>query len=238
MRIIDRQNDYYDYLQDYEDTLVFDRRGSFLLSEEIFCRKLSTTSPVYNNSRYHFMLMQCGVTYWFFLVHFNVPEHHILVSDYSLQLIGTWKNYNKPRHIIRLLLIEFKDTWKYGLRDWVKGKGADIIPDRVINKFSDLKSAINHGEFTAIEVISRNLKIVGSQDTCTLASYTSEYSDIPLLKASRIPEFISAEDMYHAIDEYFSLEKTASEKVEAEGTTNKDKIINHGFDTKTSFRGK
>ena len=61
---------------------------------------------------------------------------------------------------------------------------------------------------------------------------------IPLLKACGIANLIDADTMYYAIDEYFSLMKTASETTTAEGTTNKDKIVNHGFDTKTSFRGK
>jgi hypothetical protein len=43
-------------------------------------------------------------------------------------------------------------------------------------------------------------------------------------------------EVYQAFDEYFSLEKTASEKIEADGTTDKDRILNHGFDDKVSFR--
>jgi hypothetical protein len=34
------------------------------------------------------------------------------------------------------------------------------------------------------------------------------------------------------------MEKSKLETTEAKGTTNDDKIIMHGFDTKTSFRGK
>ena len=34
MKIIDNQYDYYDYLQSYTDPIVFDRRGSFLLTRE------------------------------------------------------------------------------------------------------------------------------------------------------------------------------------------------------------
>ncbi|MCR4616974.1 MAG: hypothetical protein K5669_02170 [Lachnospiraceae bacterium] len=40
MRIIDKQRDFYDYLQDSSDRIVFDRRGSFLLTKEIFCEGL------------------------------------------------------------------------------------------------------------------------------------------------------------------------------------------------------
>ena len=40
MRIIDKQHDFYDYLQDPTDRIVFDRRGSFLLTKELFCEGL------------------------------------------------------------------------------------------------------------------------------------------------------------------------------------------------------
>ena len=40
MRIIDNKHDFYDYLQDPTDTVVFDRRNSFLLTKEIMCDKL------------------------------------------------------------------------------------------------------------------------------------------------------------------------------------------------------
>ncbi len=45
-------------------------------------------------------------------------------------------------------------------------------------------------------------------------------------------------DIYLAFDEYFSLEKQAQERTESVGITDKERIENHGFDVKTSFRGK
>ena len=41
MRIIDSQYDYYDYLQNYTDPIVFDRRGSHVLTKEEVCKELS-----------------------------------------------------------------------------------------------------------------------------------------------------------------------------------------------------
>ena len=40
MRIIDKQHDFYDYLQDPTDRIVFDRRGSFLLTKKLFCNDI------------------------------------------------------------------------------------------------------------------------------------------------------------------------------------------------------
>ena len=64
-----------------------------------------------------------------------------------------------------------------------------------------------------------------------------EYT-IPLLSACGIANIVSPIDMFSAIEEYFSIEKTKAERTEPLGATNNDKIVMHGFDTKTSFRGK
>ena len=61
---------------------------------------------------------------------------------------------------------------------------------------------------------------------------------IPLLKACGVANCIDAHDVYLALEEYFSLEKSASERREPIGTTDIDKIESHGFDKKVSFRGK
>lgn len=61
---------------------------------------------------------------------------------------------------------------------------------------------------------------------------------IPILKECGIVKYINPQDIYLAFEEYFLAEKTASERTESVGITDKEKIENHGFDTKTSFRGK
>ena len=58
----------------------------------------------------------------------------------------------------------------------------------------------------------------------------------PLLKASGLGHIIDPQEMFCAVEEYFSIEKTKSETTEPKGATNDDKIEMHGVDTKTSFR--
>ena len=60
---------------------------------------------------------------------------------------------------------------------------------------------------------------------------------IPLLKAT-LSQLLDAHEVFMAFEEYFSLEKSSSERREPLGSTNNDKIESHGFDLKTSFRGK
>ena len=100
MRIIDKQNDYYDYLQDSSDTLVFDRRGSFLLTKEIFCSRLNLRKYNYYKSPDCFALLQCGATFWLLLVSITKwNEYNPL--DYQIQFITTWKNYDKDRELLK-----------------------------------------------------------------------------------------------------------------------------------------
>lgn len=228
MRIIDKNNDYYDYLQDREDTLVFDRRGSFLLTKEKMCKEIAW-STWRENASYRFVLMQSGATFWLFLVHItkfsDYPYHKPL--DYDIELLTSWKDYTIQRELLKLSLIIFTEDWKYEIYDWMRLH--DYNRDKILSAKDVLQAAIIHGGYKVVNNIAKNTKYVGE---------TKEEQTIPLLKACGISNIVSAEDMYHAIDEYFSLEKTAAESTVAEGTTNTDKILNHGFDTKTSFRGK
>lgn len=59
---------------------------------------------------------------------------------------------------------------------------------------------------------------------------------LPILKACGIAGLVDPVSLFCAIEEHFSMEKTASETTEAKGTTDKDRAIMHGFDVKTSFR--
>ena len=59
-------------------------------------------------------------------------------------------------------------------------------------------------------------------------------SDIYILEKTGIPSIINAEDIYLAFDEYF---RSLKDDIDVEtDLTDNDKIINHGFDKKTSFR--
>ena len=101
MRIIDKQHDFYDYLQDPTDRIVFDRRGSFLLNKAEFCEGLRF-QRYYNNSRYRFVLLQCGVAYWLFLVTITAKDQNANPVDYNLELVGSWKNYDGSNELIKL----------------------------------------------------------------------------------------------------------------------------------------
>lgn len=98
MRIIDKNRDYYDYLQDYNSDIVFDRRGSHILTNE----ELNTWS-LYNRYKSEFtdkyFLLQIGYTNWLILAKATKigdnGSGYFTVKDFSLELVEMWKDYNK-----------------------------------------------------------------------------------------------------------------------------------------------
>jgi hypothetical protein len=56
----------------------------------------------------------------------------------------------------------------------------------------------------------------------------------PLLKESKIPSFVSPEQIYRNLEAYFSFE--VSDKMPPVNVTDKEKAFNHGFSPRESFR--
>ena len=213
MRIIDNKHDFYDYLQDPTDTVVFDRRNSFLLTKEIMCSKLY--QGIYSKeNKERLILIQCGATFWLVKAVILQDDRGYPIN-YALNLIVSWKNYNKPN---KLLAIEFISpyTWSYYLNEKRKVTVDDVV------------DAIDHNDYRKWATINKHSTWCGHKET----TY-----EIPILKASGLASVIDPLEMFCAIEEYFSREKTMAETTEPKGITNDDKITMHGFDTKTSFRG-
>ncbi len=239
MRIIDKNSDYYDYLQyiNPDDTFTFDRSDSYELTKSILCeylwlhirfsyggRERAKTTP------YKFLLLQIGSTFWLFLLGITKINGCDRAEDYDIELLKSWKNYDKPRELIKLSIIDF--GWKYAIPEKLGWFFGDYEKEALTQSLDKLIQAIDINDFETVKVIDKYRVYTGTNHD------KWEEKHIPLFKSSGIATVVPPEDIYNAFDEYFSLEKTASESTVAEGTTNNDKIINHGFDTNTSFRGK
>lgn len=230
MRIIDKNNDFYDYLQSPTDTLVFDRRNSFLLTKQMVCDRIRFLR---GDDTTKFLLLQCGSTFWLFLLTATKFKNYVGIcepKDYDIELLISWKNYDKQRKCISLEVIKFNFAYRTLLS---KNSEKDQVQDRIMKSVDKLKYAIDHNEY---EVYTRldTVKIYKDHK----GGFITSTPDIPLLKGCGIANLIDPFTIFYAIEEYFSMEKTASETTEPKGATNDDKIIMHGFDTKTSFRGK
>ncbi len=226
MRIIDKNHDFYDYLQDATDTLIFDRRSSFLLTKEQVCQKISLVTK-YNkpqNGDCRLILMQCGATFWVFQAIITETQN-AMPTQYELKQLVCWKNYDKP---LRLLTIE--TIRLLGFYSKLYG----FLKDNTIHNHTDaMIDKINKNDYVVENTISEYIKSTSHKN-----EFIQEKLTIPILKACGISDIVDPLEIFCAIEEYFSLLKSASETTEAKGVTNNDKIIMHGFDTKTSFRGK
>ena len=223
MKILDKNTDYYDYLQNvYPDaTFTFDRRSSFILTkEEIACHirqdKGYALIDSYNNNRKCLLIQVCN-TFWLLPVVGSVFDYGF-ATKMEIESVVTWKNYNLPRKLFSVKLIEFT-AYSY----FTKKRHLSIQ-----EYLSDKIARVNTNDYDDIFEFTHFLVPVHGRDF--------EYREYPILKETGIPKFIEPEEIYHAFEEYFSAEKTATERTESTNITDKEKIQNHGFDTKASFR--
>jgi len=229
MRIIDKNKDFYDYLQNPTDNIVFDRRDSFLLTKEIFCDNLRYSRCYQSRNCSHLMLLQICNTFWLFLINIIKTNDYGNVLDYEIDFINTWKDYDKKRVLINLNSISFD---KLLLR--IVNKQGFYRKESILSYFDEIKADIKHGNYRVDADFTKYTQFKNGKNY----SYIYEEKHIPLLKACGLANYIDPVEIFCSFEEYFSLEKTSQEKTEALGTTNTDKIEMHGFDKKISFRGK
>ena len=222
MRIIDKNTDFYDYYQNVykDDTFTFDRRNSFVLTKEIMCSYLPISSywswklrkKTYATHTY--ALLQICNTYWLFLIKITERDSLGRAKDYEVEFLMKWRNFDKPRKLCNLEIIDF---YYHKVKKDSYNKINDYVKNIDINNYEIIRTINKHIVFNGAEKVIKN---------------------IPLLKACGIGNCMDAHETYLAFEEYFSLEKTSQERRDPIGTTDIDKIESHGFDKKTSFRGK
>ena len=80
MRIIDKNNDFYDYLQNvYRDgSITFDRTDSFVLTKDDICRRLTYVDSNYRKNisvgDANFVLLQVCNTFWLLLTSVGLTD--------------------------------------------------------------------------------------------------------------------------------------------------------------------
>lgn len=224
MKIIDKYKDYYDYCQHVypDDTFTFDRRSSFNLDKSDIAHNIrfSATSLAFGGekSNCNFLLLQICNTFWLLTLRWT-KSHNGIVDDYEIADVQTWKDYTKDRKQLCLQLIHFSYSG-YFLR-----KQTMSLNEYLSNKVKLVMSNDYHVDHT-----------FDNWSIWNESKQQSELRTIPLLNNTGIPSVIPPEDIYFSLDEYFSAEKTASERTSSEPITDVEKAINHGFDKRTSFR--
>lgn len=222
MKIIDSNKDFYDFYQNiYRDkTLTFDRRDSYNLSRTEFASHFYFDEN--NHSRWfryrdyakiQYVILQVCNTFWLFELTILKTDAYACCQEYSLKLLDTWKDYNAQMQLIYLAHVRFpyyvKDTLEKKV-EAIHSKNYDVL--HVFNKFT----------------ISRSNGV----------GWDTETRHIPILQNIGIASEVNPLDIYLALEEYFNTQITNNERVESIGLTNDEKITNHGFNLKDSFRGK
>lgn len=211
MRIIDKNKDFYDYAYpEFKDsTNTLDRRSSFVFSEEEFKKKLSIHRSILDT----YALLQVCNDFWIFCINQIVIENTDDIKDYNCQVYH-WKDYKAERKLISFEFIRF-------------------------DRFMPCEYFKNIVHTVDVEI--RNKYYWTTCDLCKGHIYvgnTRVEKNFPILKDLKIASLIDPKDIYNAFDEYLSLEKQDKERAESVNLTNNEKVVNHGFDTKSSFRGK
>ena len=227
MRIIDSNKDYYDFWQNIwrDDTVTFDRRDSYDLSKEEFASAFSDES--YKWSRYllkvrsegdihKFVLLQVCNNFWLFDLLITKTGDAGICQDYELHLNDAWQDYTRPAELIRLSAIRPPNRLYYYREH----------PE-------DFNDAVKRGEYKVEKVFNEfiNFKSKG-------AGYDLDMRHIPILKNTGIAAEVPPEEIFLALEEYFLMRRRNMERTESVGLTDIEKVTNHGFDAKTSFRGK
>lgn len=233
MRIIDKNTDFYDYCQQvYKDDLVtFDRRDSYNLTKGEFARKFKVEC-VYGKYKVaektsfeatKFIMLQVCNTFWLFKMNItevdNLPFKINYATDYSMELVAQWKDYDLPSVAIELSHIQFR----LGVFSWRELP----ITDKIVEA---MKLAIHTNDLLKPKTVFNNFTVAVGDKV--------ESRHIPLLRDIGIASLVNPEDIYFALDEYFSKKRTEGERIESVGITDKERAVNHGFDERTSFRGK
>ena len=221
MRIIDKNRDFYDYLQSpCDNRIVFDRRGSFPLTKQSICHAFD-----WEKSPHRFLLLQCGGSFWLFYAEITERDSFGIPKDYDLELLSSWKDYRKENRLLDINVVSPKVPF---VMPWKTPTKEEIF------KYKDaLQNEITHGGYSYKNSLSRDIKYTDYK-----GSWKKEELKYPLLKESGIAGLVDVRELFCAIEEYFSIEKSKSERTEPLGATNNDKIEAHGFDVRTSFRGK
>ena len=227
MRIIDKNYDFYDYLSDNTDTIVFDRRDSYVLKKDKVTNVLYHPEYFKNNTEYSFILIQAGNTFWLILVTLTLTIRgkwrYYHIENWSPELLIKWKNYNKPSTILNVSVIKLHYLYKLYDR-----KTHTIVRNKIVNNVNDIVKAIDNSNYDVINDLNEYLNYYGKKNK----------NAVLILRESGLSTLIEPQDMFLAIEEHFSQEITKNERREPIGMTNDMKVTSHGFDTVYSFRNK
>ena len=215
MRIFCKEKDYYDYLQDYSDDIIFDRRKFVKLTSKEILKEIPIQEYHHKVNVFQVFALRAGYYLFFFkskIVLHNDPEHYSYYIecdfDYEIEYLGQRIDYEY--------------------------KGSEILTFEWYDISAGHDKKWNRMYYDVMEVNLSNIE-KGNWNFERYGKERRREPKVPLLRNTFITKYIPAELIYRGIDDYIRASKNDVDQ-ESEGLTDVDKVINHGFDKRTSFR--
>ena len=231
MNILCKEKDYYDYVgyQNGSEDVIFDRRNFYLFenSENVAndtfkvypkCTEKQLAQRILEDKHFTFdrymLALQAGYNVYVFRL------QDIISGDVEFEYIGMRKCYelkfNLPLGFHKLDVCNFgRMVWKDYKQLWSLRKSGK---EKNFELESFLQGNPANWKFKPL-----------------FADSYEEVNDIPILKSTFVPKYIDAQEIYCAIEEWLIAQHNDVDQ-ESKGLTDVDKVVNHGFDKKSSFR--
>jgi hypothetical protein len=209
MQIIDKNKDYYDYMRMYgvDKAITFDRRGSVVLSRIDLLRAISPVRDYYKREdEAQYFVLEAGFTQWVFSANIKYEK----APGLSI--------FDPVSGVIQLKAT-FKDNKHYFPKE-IAIAPVDV-PRSVWNFMGDWRHWTRRKDLP-IERFS-DLELL--KDRAVLN---------PILRETHLASFIPAMDIWAEISNYVSSKNNDRDAEIVNSDV--DKIVNHGFDKKASFR--
>lgn len=215
MRIISKIKDFYDYISyefsDKDDDIVFDRRNSIILTKKdiaSFLRLNDYEKKTYYSDISNYLIFQVGCLFY-------------LIEVYDIEYKDVIYCGVKQK--------EFSNYKMKVLSKWRNYNNKDVMNFYKLHRYFYYKTDNQFIDYAKSEILSED-------DKMERAGYADIKDKTFILNETGLASVIDPKEIYLGLDEYFSSLITDREKRESVGITNNEKIVNHGFDKKTSFR--
>lgn len=225
MRIISKIKDYYDYLQDWSDDIVFVRKQVYCMSNwrDIFC---------------------CFPFKFFY---------NLLDKTETRQILGLRVGYKL--YLFRAKIFCSEDFLKGNNYNWIPNNDStkyqiEYIGSRFDYEYTDANEPIKwiylsdvltvnrKHQFVEEDVLTKNLNNIKIYEwTIRKFWYNSNKNNeyyVPYL-GNTVSAYIDAETIYRDVDDFLRAARNDKD-CDSKGITDIEKIINHGFDKVASFR--
>lgn len=207
MQILDKNKDFYDFYQN----IYIDKTYTFDRRKSVYFHKEDWNEIFYNNERnYIYYVLQVGYSrYLYKITYLDVSKATVLV----------------PSHL---------DNYKVELvKYW---KNYDNLVDFEFGIAEELESYGYKNYHPSYE--KQSIDSLYNTELKKPYLYASRLKDkaYPILCESGIASCTDSHQLYMDIEEWLSAQKERELRTESKDITDKQKIVNHGFDTRESFR--